>query len=131
MATTTIGDSARTVVFMVSTSIRSFSHDDGEPSLGPAFRACAIRELEVGVQLKCDRLDGFDFPAVGEDIVELLPRYLRDDVALFIGTSTHQEELASVFEYPRQSAGVAPSIIVGEDMEQAGVDHAGEPPAPF
>src|SRR5262249_33244483 len=80
--------------------------DDREPRL-----RAALRELDLGepqVDLNLDRLDGLDLPAVGEGVVQFLPRHaprpLRPRLCV---AETHQEEPAARLDHPRQPPDVA------------------------
>src|SRR5262249_20398251 len=72
-----------------------------------------------------------NLPAIGEGVVEFLPRYpLRALGSRFLVTKTHQEHSAARLDHPRQPLDVAPPVVVGEDVEQPAVDHAAEALAP-
>src|SRR5262245_39469302 len=103
--------------------------DDREPRLRPALRERDFGELRVHLDLAWP--DGFDLPAIGEGVVQLLPRYppwpLRPRLRV---AEAQQEQPAARLEHLRQSPDVAPPVVIREDVEEAAVDHAGEALAP-
>src|SRR5262249_33587631 len=127
MPPTTIGGSVRIVGFVGVMSIEAFPPGHGETALSPAPPTSALPGPGPRVHLESDGFDGFDVPAVGEGVVQLLPRHLGDDVARLIGTAAHEEQPAARLDHPRQPPDVAPAVVVGEDVEQAGVDDACKP----
>src|SRR5579883_3475701 len=99
----------------------------------PRFRsALAERKiLEVGVDLDPDRLDGFDAPALGERIVQLLFRDAPRPLAgRLLVAEAHEEDSAARLEDRCQSVDVFLPVLVRENVEQAAIDHIVEPLAP-
>src|SRR5262249_5124974 len=63
--------------------------------------------------------------------MQLLPRHPPRTLARwFLIAKTHQEQSTAGHKHVRKPLNVAATVIVGEDVEQPGVDYAGEPLVP-
>ena len=126
---THFGDNARQPAHVrcVGTFYESQVHELGgtpsnnKPGFWATFGESGLRELRVGFEVV--RLDGFDLPAGGEGGAEVISRDApRAKFSGFFVAEAHQKHTAARVEDVGEARDVLAAIVVGEDVEQAGVD---------